>query len=72
MLRQDIRRELGARIRRLREERALSPAELGDLSGLTEMEVLFIENGRKAIRFEDLLCLARGLGIPLTTFFESG
>ncbi len=70
MLRRDIRKELGALVRRLREERGLGPAQLGDRSGLTEMEVLLIENGRKAIRFEDLVCLARGLGITPAAFFE--
>ena len=70
MLRRDIRRLLGARVRRLREERALARRDLGDRSGLSEMEVGFIENGSKPVRFEDLLCLAEGLGVSPVAFFE--
>ena len=70
MLRRDIRKEMGARLKTLREEKGMSPDELGDRSGLTGFEVLTIENGGKPIRCEDLICLARGLGVPAVRFFE--
>ncbi len=70
MLRRDIRKLLGARVRKLREERGLAREELCDRSGLSEMAVGFIENGSKPVRFEDLLCLAKGLGISPVDFFE--
>ena len=68
--RRDIRRILGARVRELRQERGLSHTELGDRSGLSDMEVGFIENGSKPIRCEDLVCLATGLGLSPVAFFE--
>lgn len=68
--RRDIRRLVGARVKGLREERGWSRTELGDRSGLSEMEVGFIENGAKPVRFEDVVCLARGLGRRPAAFFE--
>ncbi len=70
MSRRDVRRLLGGCVKELREERGLSRAELGRRSGMSDMEVGFIENGAKPIRCEDLVCLARGLGVSLLAFFE--
>ncbi len=70
MSRRDIRRLLGARVRELREERGLSQDELGNRSGMSDMEVGLIENGAKPIRCEDLVCLAKGLGVSPVAFFE--
>ena len=68
--RRQIRKLLGARVRALREERELGRLELGRRSGLSDLEVGFIENGAKPIRLEDLLCLATGLGVSLLALFE--
>lgn len=68
--RRDIRRLLGARVRKLRKERGLSQDELGCRSGMSDTEVGFIENGAKPIRCEDLVCLAKGLGVSPVAFFE--
>ncbi len=68
--RRDIRRLVGARVKGLREERGLSRIELGDRSGLSDLEVGFVENGSKPVRTEDLLCLAKGLGVSPAAFFE--
>jgi transcriptional regulator with XRE-family HTH domain len=68
--RRDIRKLLGARVKKVREERGLGRLELGRRSGLSEMEVGLIENGSKPIRCEDLVCLAKGLGVSPVTFFE--
>ena len=70
MLRRDVRKTLGARMRRLREGRGLTRRELGDRSGLSEMELGLIENGAKPVRCEDLVCLAKGLGVSPVAFFE--
>ncbi len=68
--RRDIRKLLGARVRELREERGLSQDELGNRSGMSDMQVGLIENGSKPIRCEDLVCLAKGLGVSPVAFFE--
>ncbi len=68
--RRDIRKLLGARVRKLRKERGLGRLELGRRSRLSDLEVGFIENGAKPIRCEDLVCLATGLGVSLLAFFE--
>jgi transcriptional regulator with XRE-family HTH domain len=68
--RRDIRRLVGARVKGLREERVWSRAELGDRSGLSELEIGLVENGSKPVRTEDLLCLAKGLGVSPAAFFE--
>ena len=70
MLRRDVRRIFGASVRRLREERGLTRIELGDRSGLSELEVGFVENGSKPLRCEDLVCLAKGLGVSPVAFFK--
>jgi hypothetical protein len=36
----------------------------------SELEVGFVENGSKPLRTEDLLCLAKGLGVSPAAFFE--
>ena len=68
--RREIRKLLGARVRELREERGLDRLELGCRSGMSDLEVGFIETGSKPIRCEDLVCLAKGLGISPVAFFE--
>ena len=68
--RRDIRRLVGARVKGLREERGLSRTELGNRSGLSDLEVGFVENGSKPVRTEDLLCLAKGLGVSPAALLE--
>ncbi len=68
--RRDIRRLVGGCVRRLREARGWSRAELGDRSGLSDLEVGFVENGSKPVHTEDLLCLAKGLGVSPAALFE--
>jgi transcriptional regulator with XRE-family HTH domain len=68
--RRDIRRLVGARVKALREERGWSRTELGNRSGLSDLEVGFVENRSKPVRTEDLLCLAKGLGVSPAAFFE--
>ena len=70
MSRRDVRRLLGGCVREIREERGLSRAELARRSGMSDMQVGFIENGAKPIRCEDLVCLAVGLDLSPVAFFE--
>jgi len=68
--RRDVRRLVGERVKGLREERGWSRVVLGNRSGLSQLEVGFVENGSKPLRTEDLLCLAKGLGVSPAAFFE--
>jgi len=66
-----IRREIGARIRGLREAKGLSVCDLAERSAVPEMEIGILENGRRSVRFETLLCLAGALGVSPTSLFEA-
>ena len=66
-----IRREIGERIRSLREAKGLSVCDLAERSAVPEMEIGILENGKRSVRFETLLCLARALGVPPSSLFEA-
>ena len=66
-----IRREIGGRIRALREAKGLSVEELAELSAVPEMELGILENGKRSVRFETLLCLAGALGVSPSSLFEA-
>ena len=68
--RRRAREEIGRRIRTVRRERDLTVEELAGRSGVAEFEIGFLENGRRSVRFETLLCLAEALGVPVTSLFE--
>ncbi len=70
MARRETREFVGARIRAIREARGLSVSDLQDLSDVPELMIAKIERGRMVIRFENLLCLARALGVSVVDFFE--
>lgn len=67
--RRGMREFLGARIRRFREARGLSVRQFTDLWDIPEIMLSTIERGRMRITFENLLCLARALDVPLVEFF---
>ena len=62
---------IGGRIGALRKAKGLSVDELAELSGVPEMELGILENGRRSVRFETLLCLAKALGVSPTSLFEA-
>jgi transcriptional regulator with XRE-family HTH domain len=64
-----VRVFVGARIRQLREERGLSFRPLSDLADIPELMIGQMERGATLMRFENLLCLARALGVPATELF---
>ncbi len=67
--RRETREFVGGRIRAIREARGLSVSDLQDLSDVPELTIVTIERGRMVMRFENLLCLARALGVPVTELF---
>ena len=68
--RRETRRWLGARIRDIREAKGLSRRALADLSDIPEPMIASIENGYMRVTFENFLCLARALDVPLGSLFE--
>jgi transcriptional regulator with XRE-family HTH domain len=68
--RRDVREVVGARIMWFRVARCLSVRQLSDLSDIPELMLATIERGRTRITFENLLCLARALGVRVTAFFD--
>jgi transcriptional regulator with XRE-family HTH domain len=68
--RRDVRALVGARMRTVREGRGLSLRALSDLADIPELMIGQMERGAMLVRFENLLCLARALGVPVTKFFE--
>ncbi len=67
--RRGTREFVGARIREIREARGLSLRGLCDLADIPELMIGQMERGRMLIRFENMLCLARALDVPVIEFF---
>lgn len=64
-MRLDERQKLGLRVRKLREQRGLSQASLGRLSGHCDRWVLDLESGRVDPKLSYLLDLARALRVKV-------
>ena len=64
--RSEVRESVGARIIWYRAARCISFRELSDLSGIPEIMLGRIERGDMRLTFENMLCIARGLGVPVT------
>lgn len=60
-----VARQVGARVRALREERILDAQELAHLAGIAADVVALIEEGTVAPSFEDLERVLRPLGCTL-------
>jgi transcriptional regulator with XRE-family HTH domain len=61
---------VGARIRRLREQRGLSLRVLAKRSGLSSNAISLIERGENSPTVSSLQLLSNALRVPITTFFE--
>lgn len=64
------RRRLGLRIRELREQGGLTQERLAELAGLHPKHMPRIEAGVANVTIATLVALARGLGVPLGSFFD--
>ena len=67
--RRGTREFVGARIRAIRERCGMDVRTLSERSDIPEFMVNTMEHGRMQMRFENLLCLARALGVPVTELF---
>jgi len=61
---------LGERVKRLRQERNLTLAQVGAASGLSTATLSKIENNRLSPTYETLMSLARGLSIGVERLFS--
>lgn len=60
----------GKRVRKLREKRGMSQEELAFQSGLHRTYIGFVERAERSITLENILKLARGLKVSLSTLFR--
>ncbi len=67
--RRDVRALVGARIRAIRERSGMGVRTLSALSDIPELMIGQMERGAMQMRFENLLCVARALGVPVTELF---
>ena len=67
----DVNLSLGARLRGLRKERALSQRELADLADLSPNAISLIERDEISPSVATLQRLAAALGVKMSYFFES-
>lgn len=58
-------RRIGRRIVEIRKEKGVSQTQLGDLTGLTNSYLSYIENGRKKPSLETLIRIAEALDVTL-------
>ncbi len=63
--------DVGARLRILRKRRGLSLRALAEMCNVSPNTVSLIERGLSSPCVDTLQCLATGLGVPITAFFET-
>lgn len=62
----NARRAIGARIRDVRESRGISIDQLAEATYIDRKTVIRTELGRNAASIDNLLIIARALGVPLS------
>src|SRR5260370_11748662 len=62
---------LGARLRKKRTERALTQEQLAAVSGVSQVMIAKVEQGRRQPRMPVLLQLANALDIPLSELVDN-
>lgn len=67
---QETRTRVGTNTRRLRHERGMTQAQLARDSGLSRNQIIELEQGRRAVLFEQLEDLASALGVPAAALFS--
>lgn len=65
----ELTQQIGARVRRAREARRISQAELAEAMGLSQAAVSNLESGSRPIRVDELVTISRALGEELDYFF---
>ncbi len=65
-----MNREIGAKIRKLRERQHVSQSELALKAGIAQSTLSYIENGKKAPQFDTLSSICRGLDISILELFS--
>ncbi len=65
-----MNKEIGAKIRKLRERHHISQSELALKAGIAQSTLSYIENGKKAPQFDTLSAICRGLDISILELFS--
>jgi len=65
-----IRRQVAAKIKKLRKEQKLSQEELAHLCGLHRTYIGSVERGERNISIENIEKIADALGVPVRDIFE--
>lgn len=65
-----MREQLGKRIKRLREERAISQRKFALMIGMDRSYLISVEAGRRNIAIDNLAKIARGLDVTLSELME--
>jgi transcriptional regulator with XRE-family HTH domain len=62
----------GRRVRQIREQRGLSQEQLADLAHVHRTYMSSVERGQRNIGLDNIISLARALGVPPAQFFQQG
>lgn len=65
-----MNREIGAKIRKLREHQHISQSTLALKAGIAQSTLSYIENGKKIPQFDTLSAICRGLDISILELFS--
>lgn len=60
----------GRRVRSIRESQGLSQEHLAEVAGLHRTYVSSLERGQRNVGLDNILALARALGVPTAELFE--
>ena len=58
-------RDLGGKIRRLRQQKNLSQSELAQKAGVAQSTLSYLESGKKMPQFDTLSAICKGLGVSV-------
>jgi transcriptional regulator with XRE-family HTH domain len=67
----DIQRQVGLRVRQLRESKGLSQEELAGICGLHRTYIGLIERGERNLSISTVGVVADGLGVPAADLFST-
>lgn len=66
----NVKKQLGFRIRQLRESQGLSQRTLSLMIGMDRTYLIAVERGRRNVAVENIAKIAAGLGVSLSELFE--